>query len=80
MRQAILEAGILKKRNSAGNPVLSFMSEPEAAALATLQRIEGRCDIEVSNSTLKASVPVLTSSNRRMTASLSVMPEEVQLT
>jgi molecular chaperone DnaK (HSP70) len=48
MREAAKEAGMLEKR-IAGNTELSFISEPEAAALATLSDMEGRCDIKVSS-------------------------------
>jgi molecular chaperone DnaK (HSP70) len=47
MREATKEAGMLEKR-IAGKTELSFISEPEAAALATLSDMEGRCDIKVS--------------------------------
>lgn len=48
MREAAEDAGILDKRSGVGDTVLTFVSEPEAAALATLKRIDGRYDIEVS--------------------------------
>ena len=48
MREAAKEAGMLEKR-IAGETKLSFISEPEAAALATLSDMEGRCDIKVSS-------------------------------
>lgn len=46
MQQAVQQAGILKKRR-AGQTDHSFVSEPEAAALATLSSIEGRHNIMV---------------------------------
>jgi molecular chaperone DnaK (HSP70) len=46
MREAVSLAGILDSRE-AGDTVLRFISEPEAAALATIQDMEGRPDIEV---------------------------------
>lgn len=47
MREAIQLAGMLRKR-PAGVPTLSFISEPEAAALASIYDIVDRDDIEVS--------------------------------
>jgi molecular chaperone DnaK (HSP70) len=46
MKEAASEAGMLAKR-VAGETELSFISEPEAAALATLSDMAGRCDIKV---------------------------------
>jgi molecular chaperone DnaK (HSP70) len=46
MRNAVEQAGMLKER-LAGDTELIFVSEPEAAALATLADMEGRCDIKV---------------------------------
>lgn len=46
MKKAIEKAGILKKR-TAGPTNHDFVSEPEAAALATLSGIEGRHNIKV---------------------------------
>lgn len=46
MQKAIDKAGILKKR-TAGPTNHDFVSEPEAAALATLSGIEGRHNIKV---------------------------------
>lgn len=46
MQKAIEKAGILKKRK-AGPTTHDFVSEPEAAALATLSGIEGRHNIKV---------------------------------
>jgi molecular chaperone DnaK (HSP70) len=48
MREAAKEAGMLEKR-IAGDTELNIISEPEAAALATLSDMEGRCDINVSS-------------------------------
>lgn len=55
MREAARIAGILKRRPGVSKTVLTFISEPEAAALATLKRINGRCDIEVSGFILNES-------------------------
>ena len=49
MREAASQAGMLSQR-VAGETTLSFISEPEAAALATLSDMEGRCDIKVNSS------------------------------
>lgn len=46
MEQAVDQAGILKRR-TIGRTEHDFVSEPEAAALATLSGIEGRHNIEV---------------------------------
>lgn len=46
MREAIEKAGILDLR-SAGDTVLSFVSEPEAAALCVMEDMKGRADIKV---------------------------------
>jgi molecular chaperone DnaK (HSP70) len=46
MREAVEQAGMVSAR-VAGKTTLSFISEPEAAALATLLDMEGRCDIMV---------------------------------
>lgn len=48
MEQAVEQAGILKRR-PAGRTSHDFVSEPEAAALATLSGIEGRHNIQVGN-------------------------------
>ncbi|KAI0124242.1 hypothetical protein BJ170DRAFT_712255 [Xylariales sp. AK1849] len=48
MRQAASHAGILEKR-LIGNTTLSFISEPEAAALATVPELEGRGDLDVDD-------------------------------
>lgn len=48
MRQAVVRAGILEKRLGVGKTILSFVAEPEAAALATLSGVDGRHDIRVS--------------------------------
>lgn len=47
MREAIQKAGILNFRN-APDTTLEFISEPEAAALATLQDMSDRADMRVS--------------------------------
>lgn len=47
MKQAVEAAGILKER-SAGTTVLRFISEPEAAALATVKDISKRSTTKVS--------------------------------
>lgn len=47
MREAAEQAGMLSAR-VAGETTLSFISEPEAAALATLSDMEGRQDIMVN--------------------------------
>lgn len=52
MAQAVEQAGILKKR-TIGRTEYDFVSEPEAAALATLSGIEGRHNIEVCNASSK---------------------------
>ncbi|KAK9426488.1 putative Actin-like ATPase domain-containing protein [Seiridium unicorne] len=49
MRQAMRRAGILEKR-LAGETTLSFISEPEAAALATLPELSLRNDLEKGDS------------------------------
>ena len=46
MREAISMAGILDARAN-GTPTLSFISEPEAATLATMDDMAGRLDVEV---------------------------------
>lgn len=46
MTRAAQEAGILENR-SAGDTVLSFISEPEAAALATMRDLSNRPNIKV---------------------------------
>lgn len=45
MHQAVKAAGVLQKRSGVADTILSFVSEPEAAALATLKRVDGRCDV-----------------------------------
>ncbi|KAJ4418730.1 hypothetical protein N0V82_005403 [Gnomoniopsis sp. IMI 355080] len=50
MMQAVRAAGILEKRLGVADTVLTFVAEPEAAALATLKRIDGRCDVEPGDS------------------------------
>jgi len=47
MREAARDAGMLGKR-VAGETELTFISEPEAAALATLSDLDGRKDVKVS--------------------------------
>lgn len=47
MREAANHAGLLEKRPGVGDTMISFVSEPEAAALATLKTADGRCDIQV---------------------------------
>jgi hypothetical protein len=47
MKKAATKAGLLKNR-PAGKTTLTFVSEPEAAALATLREFDGRPDIKVS--------------------------------
>lgn len=49
MQQAVRMAGILDKRPGVSRTVLTFISEPEAAALATIKRIDENCEIEVSD-------------------------------
>lgn len=46
MRQAIEAAGILDKRDGLDDTIVSIVTEPEAAALATLMGVNGRPDIE----------------------------------
>lgn len=46
MREAVSQAGMLAER-IAGETMLTFISEPEAAALATLSDVDGRNDIKV---------------------------------
>lgn len=48
MREAATRAGMLSTNRIGGATELSFISEPEAAALATLYDMDGRCDIKVS--------------------------------
>lgn len=50
MEQAVKKAGIHKRR-PAGKTEVEFVSEPEAAALATLSSIDARHSIEVCNPT-----------------------------
>lgn len=50
MEKAVKDAGILKRRK-AGRTEHDFVSEPEAAALATLSGIDGRHNTEVCNPT-----------------------------
>lgn len=52
MQEAVEQAGILKKR-TIGRTEHDFVSEPEAAALATLSGIEGRHNIEVCSPALR---------------------------
>ncbi|KAI0442706.1 hypothetical protein F4803DRAFT_575269 [Xylaria telfairii] len=49
MREAAKIAGILKHR-VVGETTLSFVSEPEAAAIATMPELEGRADLQVDDS------------------------------
>ncbi|KAK4103458.1 actin-like ATPase domain-containing protein [Parathielavia hyrcaniae] len=49
MRNAASDAGMLGKR-IAGDTELSFISEPEAAALATLSDMQGRSDLKIGDS------------------------------
>lgn len=49
MKEAILKAGILNLRN-ATDTTLEFISEPEAAALATLRDMSDRADMSVRTS------------------------------
>ncbi|KAI1423137.1 hypothetical protein F5Y12DRAFT_759014 [Xylaria sp. FL1777] len=49
MREAVELAGILKHR-IAGKTTLSFISEPEAAAIATLPELENRGDLQSGDS------------------------------
>lgn len=46
MLQAVQAAGILEKRQGVADTALAFISEPEAAVLATLKSVEGRCDVK----------------------------------
>lgn len=50
MRQAVTKAGVLEARPGITKSVLTFIAEPEAAAIATLADAQGRSDIEVSHS------------------------------
>jgi hypothetical protein len=50
MREAAVKAGILRHR-PIGKTTLSFVTEPEAAALATLRDFDGRPDVQVSSRT-----------------------------
>lgn len=52
MERAVKAAGLLEDRHGVGQTLLDFVSEPEAAALATLKNADGRCDIQVSSSQL----------------------------
>lgn len=45
MLQAVKAADVLQKREGVADTILTFVSEPEAAALATLKRVDGRCDV-----------------------------------
>ncbi|KAJ0113811.1 ctin-like atpase domain-containing protein [Diaporthe amygdali] len=47
MREAVVRAGILNGRSGVGKTTLSFVAEPEAAALATLSGVDGRHDIKI---------------------------------
>ena len=58
MREAADEAGMLRKR-IAGETELSFISEPEAAAMATLSDMHGRADIKVRGSCVTVSVLII---------------------
>lgn len=49
MREAVEIAGILKHR-VAGKTTLSFVSEPEAAAIATMPELEDRADLQAGDS------------------------------
>jgi len=49
MRTAVKNAGILDER-AAGPTLFNFISEPEAAALATLTDLQSTCSIQVSHS------------------------------
>ncbi|KAI1742898.1 hypothetical protein F4680DRAFT_471799 [Xylaria scruposa] len=49
MREAAGLAGIFKHRD-AGKTTLSFVSEPEAAAIATIPELENRADLQVGDS------------------------------
>ncbi|KAI0553202.1 hypothetical protein F4679DRAFT_600159 [Xylaria curta] len=49
MREAAGIAGIFKSRD-AGKTTLSFVSEPEAAAIATMPELEDRTDLQVGDS------------------------------
>lgn len=53
MREAVERAGMLGKR-IAGETQLSFISEPEAAALATLSEMDGRADVKVRVNLLRS--------------------------
>ncbi|KAG7287659.1 hypothetical protein NEMBOFW57_007172 [Staphylotrichum longicolle] len=50
MKEVATLAGMLANRGVGGDTELSFVSEPEAAALATLSDMEGRCDIKAGDS------------------------------
>lgn len=65
MKEAVTMAGILDPR-PAGETLLSFMSEPEAAALAALADVDGQITIDVSENTeqLKISLPSSDLSNK----------------
>ncbi|KAF3767181.1 hypothetical protein M406DRAFT_39804 [Cryphonectria parasitica EP155] len=49
MHNAVQSAGILEKRAGVGDTILTFVSEPEAAAVATLKAVDGRYDIEADD-------------------------------
>jgi molecular chaperone DnaK (HSP70) len=63
MRNAVEQAGMLTER-LAGETELIFVSEPEAAALATLADMEGRCDIKVRITSIVHSITPLTSTRQ----------------
>lgn len=48
MHQAAFKAGMLKPRPKVGKPILTFIPEPEAAAVAALAEVDGRHDIKVT--------------------------------
>lgn len=50
MQQAVKTARILDKRQRVADTILTFVSEPEAAALATLKHVDGRCDVKSGDS------------------------------
>lgn len=78
MREAVKLAGILDER-AGGQTLLSFVSEPEAAALATMDDMSDRADIKVSES--KKVFGIFSSkwdAFRRAIISLCVMLEAAQ--
>lgn len=72
MREAIDDAGILDTK-SAGKPTLSFTSEPEAAALASLEDLMGRVELNVSFWPADSTVLVVDLTRKAITSSFATL-------